>query len=242
MKKFYSFKNVKFQILSSLLFLVFTFTLNYLFAGLAEFGTVFSSGPGHAVMTLHDGNPLKRYCLIELTVLDKKIKWISHPLEEAYVKRDPRYLYNFNDKQILIGSVGKDKKDNITAQVHLYTKGEQTLELLAEAECTDRAEFKIEGKSVDFSCGSKVKTVKMKDDLKSKITSNYPSDPIEFKDKVYEVKNGDWRFEIGETDDYFKDRFLVYQGNQMLKEYKSKDFLRCFEYETLKGSQDKFNE
>lgn len=225
-----------------IIFLAGLFFIKTSFAGLAEFGTVYSSGPGHAVITLHDGNPLKRYCLIELTVLEKKIKWISHPLEEAYVKRDPRHIYNFNDKQILIGSIGKDKKDNITAQVHLYTKGAQTLDLLAESECTDRAEMKVDNKSVDFSCGSKVKSVKLKEELKSKVTENFPSEPIEFKGKVYEVKNGEWRFEIGETDDYFKDRFLVYQGNQLLKEYKSKDFLRCFEYETLKGSQEKFNE
>ncbi len=212
------------------------------YAGLAEFGTINSTSPGVVVFTLHDGNPIKKYCVIELTVSEKKIKWISHPLEEAYVKRDPRFLYNFNDKQLLIGSIGKDKKDNITAQVHFYTKGLQTLDLLAEAECTDRAEITVENKAIDFSCGNKVKTVKLEQDLKSKVTSGFPTESIEFKGKVSEVKNDDWRFEIAETDNYFKDRFLVFQGNQLLKEYKSKDFMRCFEYETLKGSQDKFSE
>jgi hypothetical protein len=175
-------------------------------------------------------------------VKDKKIKWISHPLQEAYVKRDPRYLYDFNDKQLLIGSLGKDKKDQITAQLHLYTKGEQTLDLLAESACTDRAEIRVSGSEAQFSCADKLIKEKLKENLKSKITSGFPSEDIVFKERVYQVKNGDWRFEIAETDDYFKDRLQVISKNQVLKEYKANEFMRCFEYETLKGSQDKFSE
>lgn len=221
---------------------IITFSICRSFAGLAEFGTIFSSGPGHAVFTVHDGNPIKKYCVIEMNVEQKKIKWISHPLDESYVKREPRYLFNFNDKHLLIGSLGKDKQSQITAQLHLYTKGEQTLELLAEAECTDRAEFKIENSSIDFSCGSQLKTVKFKEDVKVKTKGVFPADPIEFKGKIDLAKPEGWKFEIAETDNYFKDRLLVFQGPQLLKEYKAKDFMRCFEYETLKGSQDKFTE
>jgi hypothetical protein len=209
---------------------------------LAEFGTLHSSDPGQVVITVDDGNPIKRYCIIELTVKDKKIRWISHPLSEAFVKRDPKFIYNFNDKNLLVASTGKDKKDIINAQVHLYTKADQKLDLLAEEECTDRAEIKVDNKSVNFLCGDKARTVKLSDESKAKTAGLLTSKPIEFKGKTYEVKNGDWRFEIAETDNYFKDRLLVIQKNQVLKEYKASDFSRCFEYETLKGSQDKFSE
>lgn len=209
---------------------------------LAEFGTLHSSSAGQVVITVDDGNPIKRYCIVEVTVQEKKIRWISHPLSEAFVKRDPKFIHDFDQTHLLVGSIGKNSNDKTNAQLHLYTKGEQTLDLLAESECTERAEIKVENKAATFVCGSKAKTVKYEAPLSSKIKVKFPSEPILFKDKVYEVKDNSWRFEIAETDDYFKDRLLIVQKNQVLKEYKAKDFMRCFEYETLKGSQDKFSE
>jgi hypothetical protein len=209
---------------------------------LAEFGTLHSSSAGQVVITVDDGNPIKRYCIVEVTVQDKKIRWISHPLSEAFVKRDPKFIHDFDKTHLLIGSISKNEKDNTNAQLHLYTKGEQTLDLLAETECTERAEIKVENKAATFMCGSKAKTIKYKTPLSAQIKVQFPAEPILFKDKVYEVKDNSWRFEIAETDDYFKDRLLIVQKNQVLKEYKAKDFMRCFEYETLKGSQDKFTE
>lgn len=226
-----------------LIFTIFSFVL---FAknvmALAEFGTLHSSEPGSVVITVDDGNPIKRYCIVELTVNGKKINWISHPLSEAFVKRNPKFLYNFNDKKLLIGSTGKNKKDKVNAQLHIYTKGEQTLDLIASADCTERAEIIVENKLAKFSCGSETKSVKFDNPIASKIDSSFPPKAIEFKDRVYESKNKNWRFEIAETDDYFKDRLLIVLKNQVLKEYKAKDFMRCFEYETLKGSQNKFSE
>ncbi len=209
---------------------------------LAEFGTLHSSSPGQVVITVDDGNPIKRFCIVEVTVQDKKIHWISHPLSEAFVKREPKYVYDFDKTHMLIGSIGKDKKDQVNAQVHLYTKGEQTLELLAESDCNERAEIKIENKSATFICGDKAKTVSFENPLNSKLKVTFPSDPIRFKDRVFKVKKETWSFEIAETDNYFKDRLLIVSKNQVLKEYKAPDFMRCFEYETLKGSQDKFTE
>ncbi len=209
---------------------------------LAEFGTLHSSDPGTVVITVDDGNPIKRYCIIELTVNDKKIKWISHPLSEAFVKRTPKFIYNFNDKKLLIGSTGKDKKDNTNAQLHIYTKEEQTLDMIAGTPCTDRAEITVENKFAKFSCADKLKTVKFKTSISDKVGVPFPPEAIKFVDRVFESKNDDWRFEIAETDDYFKDRLLIVEKNQVLKEYKAKDFMRCFEYETLKGSQNKFSE
>lgn len=209
---------------------------------LAEFGTLHSSEPGQVVITVDDGNPIKRYCIVEVTVKDKKIHWISHPLSEAFVKRVPKFLHNFDEKHLLVGSIGTDKEDKVNAQVHLYTKGSQDLNLLAETECTERAEIKVENTAATFECSGKSKTVKYKAPIKSLIKGNFPKEPINFKDNVYEVKNDPWRFEIAETDNYFKDRLQIVQKNQVLKEYNAKDFMRCFEYETLKGSQDKFSE
>lgn len=209
---------------------------------IAEFGTLHSSSPGKVVITVNDGTLIKKNCVVEVTVKDKKIHWISHPLTQEFVKRDPKFIYNFNEKYLLMGSVGKDDEGKTNAQLHLYTKGDQTLDLLAESECTERAEIKVENNSATFNCGSKNKTVKFEKSLNSQIAPAKLTSPIEFKEKVMEVKDDNWRFEIAETDNYFKDRLLIVQRNQILKEYKAQDFQRCFEYETLKGSQDKFNE
>lgn len=221
---------------------LFLFFMTFKVWALPEFGTLHSSSPGKVVLTVDDGNPIKKYCIIELTVKGKKIQWISHPLEEDFVKREPKFIYDFNDKQLAIGSIGKDKSNNVNAQLHLYTKGLQTLDLLAESECTERAEMRVENKSVTFLCGDKAKTVKFDKEMKKLVTAGFPTKPIEFKNRVQEVKDAHWRFEIAETDNYFKDRLLIVQNNQVLKEYKAPEFERCFEYETLKGSQDKFNE
>lgn len=209
---------------------------------MAEFGSLHSSSPGQLVLTVNDGTLIKKNCIIELTVKEKKIKWISHPLTEAFVKRDPKFIHNFDEKYLLMGSIGKDEKGSVNAQLHLYTKGDQILDLLAESPCTERAEIKVENTSATFSCGSESHVVKFDKPLKSRINKDTFTKPIAFKEKISEVDDGTWRFEIGETDNYFKDRLLISQKNQLLKEYKAQDFQRCFEYETLKGSQDKFNE
>lgn len=223
----------------SLIILSSLFGINT-YAGLSEFGTIISSKPGHSTFTVDDGNPMKRYCVIEMDVEDKKIKWISHPLPESYVKRVPKFLYNFGEKQMLLGSVGKDKEDNPTAQIHLYTKDTQELELIADTKCARNPDIIISKKSVEFICGPNKKKIDV--DVKAKVVKGFPEKKIEFKGKQYKAKNANWTFEIAETDNYFKDRLLVRQGNQTLKEYKANDFMRCFEHETLKGSQNKFSE
>lgn len=212
------------------------------FAALAEFGAVTSNEAGKTVFAVSDGSTFARYCLVELTVKDKKIHWISHPLEKDYVKREPDYIYNFNKDYLIIATKGQKNKDESIAQLHLYHKPQQNLELLAQAKCEFPSKTVVTKSYVEYTCGENVEKVPVTEDEQGKIFAGLLGDKtLDYTGKSYEAKSGEWRFEVKETDNYFKDRLQIIKKNAVLKEYQAKDFIRCFEYETIKGSQDKFS-
>lgn len=214
------------------------------YAALAEFGAITSNEPGKVVFAVNDGSTFARYCLVELTVKDKTIHWISHPLEKDYVRREPAFIHNFNADYMLVSTAAQKNKDESVAQVHLYHKPQQTLHLLAEATCEFPREVKIEKNQVTFDCMKAQKdVVPITITKESKIYEDLLKDKaLEYTSrKTYSAKFEDWAFNIEETDDYFKDRLQIKDKDALLKEYRAKDFQRCFEYETIKGSQDKFS-
>lgn len=220
-----------------------TLTSQTSFAALAEFGAITTSEPGKVVFAVSDGSTFARYCLVELTVKDKTIHWISHPLEKDYVRREPSFVYNFDSDYLIISTAAQKNKDDSVAQLHLYHKPQQKLNLLAEASCEFPKDVKINKDRVEFDCmKAKKDDVAISKTKEGQIFQSLIKDKeLEYSStKIYEAKIEDWSFEIKETDDYFKDRLQIKNGETMLKEYKAKDFMRCFEYETLKGSQDKF--
>lgn len=224
------------------------FGISKAWAALAEFGAVTSSGPGKTVFAVSDGSTFARYCLIELTVKgedkNKKIHWISHPLEKDYVRREPSFIHNFDDKHLLIATSAQKNKDESVAQIHLYNKPNRDLSLLAEATCEFPRSVSITSKEITFDCAKAQKDVveigKKKPEEK-KFAELLGDRKLNYKNKSYEASYEDWSFEVKETDDYFKDRLQIIEKGTVLKEYKAKDFIRCFEYETIKGSQDKFS-
>lgn len=212
------------------------------YAALAEFGAVTSNEPGKTVFAVSDGSTFARYCLVELTVKGKKIHWISHPLEKDYVKREPDYIHNFNKDYLIISTKGQKNKDESIAQLHLYHKPQQNLNLLAQAKCEFPSKTVVTKNYVEYTCGEEVDKVPVAESESGKIFTGLLGDKtLEYDRKAYEASNGDWRFEVKETDNYFKDRLQIIKKNAVLKEYQAKDFIRCFEYETIKGSQDKFS-
>ncbi|MCO5114211.1 MAG: hypothetical protein M9899_08550 [Bdellovibrionaceae bacterium] len=212
-------------------------------AALAEFGSVTASSPSKGVFAVSDGSTFARYCLIELTVKDKTIHWISHPLEKDYVRREPSFIHNFNDEYLLIGTSAQKNKDESAAQVHLYHKPQQKLSLVAEATCEFPKKIEINKSEIQFDCAKaqKDKTVIGKDETGKLFAGLIKDKKLEISGKSYEAKTDDLTFSVEETDDYFKDRLQIKRGDSLLKEYEAKDFIRCFEYETIKGSQEKFS-
>lgn len=212
-------------------------------AALAEFGALTASPPNKGLFAVSDGSTFARYCLIELTVKDKTLHWISHPLEKDYVRREPTFIHNFNDDYLLIGTTAQKNKDESVAQVHLYHKPEQKLHLIGEATCEFPKTTEINKNVVDFDC-SKAKKDRsvVKEAEKGKEFADLMKDTkLKFTGKSYEAKTGDISFNVEETDDYFKDRLQIKRGEDLLKEYEAKEFIRCFDYETIKGSQEKFS-
>lgn len=212
-------------------------------AALAEFGALTASSPNKGLFAVSDGSTFARYCLIELTVKDKTIHWISHPLEKEYVRREPSFVRNFNDEYLLIGTSAQKNKDDSVAQVHLYHKPQQKLTMVAEATCEFPRKIEIDKKMIQFDCAKaqKDKTVIGKDETGTLFSSLIKDAKFEIEGKSYEAKTDDLSFAVQETDDYFKDRLQIKRGDDLLKEYEAKEFIRCFDYETIKGSQEKFS-
>ena len=212
------------------------------YADLPEFGALFSGGEGHIIFSLSDGSPIKKkYCLIELRAKGKKIHWISHPLEELYVRRQPKYILNFDDKAMLVVSVEKNKKDQKETQVHLYKKPIQELVQIAGSSCGEVSSIEIYRNQIKFVCGSKKETSELKDEIRKLFSQFISKKGKVFENSIYEVSGKKWKFRIVETDYYFKDNLHIFQNGLLVKKYKAKDFLKCFKYETLEGSQEKFS-
>lgn len=214
------------------------------YASLPEFGVLSSAGEGHIIFSLSDGSPIKkRYCLVELRIKEeKKIHWISHPLEELYVRRQPEYILNFDDKNMVVASVGIDKEKQRVTQIHIYEKPAQKLTLVTQSPCGEASLIKIYRDRIQFTCKSKKKTFSLEEGEIKKLFSQFvPQEGVAFEKAIYEVSGHSWTFKIVETDYYFKDNLHLLKNGRTVKKYKAKDFLKCFEYETLQGSQDKFS-
>lgn len=225
-----------------ILFFNFLFLSLSSYSALPEFGALSCPGPGKVLFAVNDGSTFKKYCLIELSVKEKKIKWISYPLEEAYVKREPEHILDFGPAYMLIATTGENKNKELVSQVHLYNKSKYRLTMAAESQCGQASKIKITRKKIIFYCGSKINETEMKSSMTALFKLHIPKEGLVFDHQVYESSKEDWGFEIAETDDYFKDRLKISFKNAVLKEYNAKDFMRCFEYDTLQGSQNKLSE